>query len=326
MEHLVSIIIPTFNARRWLGEAVDSALGQSYRSREVIVVDDGSTDGTGEWLNSQYGDKIRYLSKSNGGLSSARNVGLSEAQGEYIQFLDSDDFIDLEKVATHVAHLDAHPETDVAYGHSLCFDDGEPDRLFDWPRCDRYADGNIFGGLLYPEGYILTHATLSRRASLMRAGGFDESLSSCVDWDYWMRVAWSGARFTYVPGPAMSYYRVRVDQMSGSRPDHALNGLRVLEKVAGYVDDPQERKRIRLDRARGHWRFRYGRSLAESGRMRRGLYEMALGVLADRTDLDYKLSFMALSLVAGSRRAAGVQRALKRAKARLVGSGAAERA
>ena len=320
MEPLVSIIIPTFNSRQWLGEAVDSALAQSYGNCEVLVVDDGSTDGTGEWLDAEYGERIRRLSKPNGGLSSARNVGLEHAGGQYIQFLDSDDFIAPEKVAAHVRYLESNPETDVVYGHCLWFDDGAPHRRFDWPRRDRYGSGDIFGGMLYPDGYLLIHTPLSRRTSLMRVGGFDEDemLMGCADWDYWLRVAWSGATFSYLPGPAMAFYRIRADHMSASRPAHSLGGLRVLAKVAQYVQDPRERERLKLRRAQGHWRFRYGRSLAESGRLPRGLYEMARGVLADRKDLDYKLSFMALTLAMGPRRAANFQLLLKRAKGRVL--------
>ncbi|MBM3948365.1 MAG: glycosyltransferase, partial [SAR202 cluster bacterium] len=284
------------------GEAVDSALSQTYTNCEVIVVDDGSTDGTQEWLVAAYGERLRYFYKSNGGLGSARNLGLSKARGELIQFLDADDLMVSEKVATHARYLASHPGIDVVFGHSQWFVDGKPSRLFDWERTEHYETTDFFHEMIY-EGFILTHAVLSRRACLDRAGAFDESLTSCVDWDYWLRVAWAKARFAYLPGPAMAYYRVRPGSMSSSKPHHGLSGLRVLDKVGTYVVDPKERRRIGLSRAKGHWRFRYGRALAEQGRIVSGLAHMTRGTLADPQHLRYKLLYMALTVVMGPRRA-----------------------
>ncbi len=313
-DSLVSIIIPTFNARQWLGVAIDSALAQTHRNCEVLVIDDGSTDGTREWLADKYGDQIKYFYKSNGGLGNARNVGLRNAHGEYVQFLDSDDLMLPEKVATHAEYLLRHPGTDIVYGHIVCFDDAEPERLFDWDRKDRYCSGNVFQTMLY-DGFLLIHAPLSRKQCIERVGGFDGSAPSrCVDWDFWLRLAWSGASFSYLPGPAMAYYRIRAGHMSSSTPDVAYSGLRVLAKVPAYVQDPQQQKLLGLPRARGLWRFRYGKALVEDGQLRRGLYEMARGILADRKDLDYKLSFMALVLLAGPERATRALQKLKKAK------------
>jgi glycosyltransferase involved in cell wall biosynthesis len=301
--------MPTYNARRWLGDAIDSALAQTYPNCEVLVIDDGSTDGTGEWLAKEYGGRIRYLYKENGGLSSARNLGLHHAQGEYIQFLDADDLILPEKVAVHAAYLDVHPEVDVVYGHCLMFHDVR-ERLYDWPAQPRYRSGQVFASMI-DGGYLLPHMPLSRRACLERVGGFDESLTSCVDWDYWLRVAWSGVTFFYLQGPAMALYRVRSNSMSGAHVNHACNGLHVLAKVATYVQDLEEQQRLGLRRAQGHWRFRYGKALAENGQLRQGLRQMARGILADRRDLDYKLSFFILCLTAGPRRAPHIVNWLK---------------
>lgn len=311
---MVSIVIPTYDARKWLGEAIESALAQTYRNCETIVVDDGSTDGTREWLARAYGDRIRYLYQANRGTASARNLGLKHARGKFIQFLDSDDLITPEKVAGQVEYLIFHPEVDVVLGQVSWFDDGQPDRLFDWDRESRYRAKDLMREMVY-EGVILIHAPLSRRTCLDRVGGFDESLADCEDWDYWLRVAWSGARFAYLPGISVAYYRVQRGQhKSQSSPDHALNGLRVLEKVGTYVADSKERRRIGLSRAKGHWRFRYGRALAEQGRIVSGLAHMARGTLADPQHLRYKLLYMALTVVMGPRRAGLRIEGMERAK------------
>ncbi len=106
---IISVVIPTYNRAAFICRAVDSALGQTYAPLEVVVVDDGSKDDTREVLR-KYGDRIRYVAKENGGVSSARNVGVREATGEYIAFLDSDDTWVPEKLAVQMDIFRAHPD------------------------------------------------------------------------------------------------------------------------------------------------------------------------------------------------------------------------
>ena len=95
---LVSIIIPAYNARRLIGESIDSVLNQTYSNCEILVIDDGSTDGTRAFLQHRYGDQIRYIYQKNQGRGAARNYGLRLARGKYIQFLDADDLILPDKI------------------------------------------------------------------------------------------------------------------------------------------------------------------------------------------------------------------------------------
>ncbi len=106
---LISVIIPTYNRATTLGVSVDSALGQTFKDIEVIVVDDGSEDHTREVLT-RFKDRIRYISKDNGGCASARNAGLTEAKGDWIAFLDSDDVWLPKKLETQVSDLERHPD------------------------------------------------------------------------------------------------------------------------------------------------------------------------------------------------------------------------
>src|SRR3989304_775382 len=105
----VSVIIPTFNCARFLGRAIDSALFQTYTDYEIIVVDDGSTDATGDVVE-RYASKIRYTYQSNKGVSSARNTALSNASGELIAYLDADDMWYPHKLESQVAFLDFHKD------------------------------------------------------------------------------------------------------------------------------------------------------------------------------------------------------------------------
>ncbi len=103
---LVSIIIPCYNAERWLNEAIDSCLAQTYRPIEIIVIDDGYTDGSLEIIKS-YGDRITYKTGPNKGGNHARNLGFSLCKGSYIQFLDADDYIRPTKLERQVQYLRA---------------------------------------------------------------------------------------------------------------------------------------------------------------------------------------------------------------------------
>ena len=110
------MIIPTYNRRTLLPRAIDSVLAQTRAVEEIIVVDDGSTDGTGDMLRERYGDRVRHVWQSNAGVSAARNHGMRLARGRYLALLDSDDEWMPEKTALQVAFLDARPE----FGMVVC--------------------------------------------------------------------------------------------------------------------------------------------------------------------------------------------------------------
>ena len=302
---LVSIIIPTYNCRRWLGDTIDSALAQTYPNCEVLVVDDGSTDGTGDWLAKQYGERIRYFWKENGGLSSARNFGLHHARGEYIQFLDADDLLLPNKTDTHVTYLEAHPEVDVVYCHCLTFSD-DPEEAEEWPRKHLYQSGQAFSSMING-GYILCHMPLTRRKAIAAIEPFDEErLQSCADWDFWLRLAWSGANFHYLDGPPMVRYRVYPDSMSHAHVNHAREALTVLRKVRSYVSDPTERRRLRIRQAESRWRFSLGVASAESGQRWQGWLQIALALVLHRYQAGAKLVYLLLMPWMGPQRTRGV--------------------
>src|SRR5262245_12720800 len=110
-ESLISCIVPVYNGERYLAETLDSILAQTYRPLEIIIADDGSTDGTAEVVAS-YGDKVRYLRQDNAGASAARNVGLGAARGEFVAFLDADDLWDSKKLARQMARFDVRSDLD----------------------------------------------------------------------------------------------------------------------------------------------------------------------------------------------------------------------
>lgn len=190
---LVSIIIPAYNAEKYLVESIDSVLGQSYSNVECIVVDDGSTDATPD-ICRDYGNRIVYLRQVNSERSAARNNGLTHAQGEYIGFLDADDLLAPQKIAEQVEFLTHNPGVDVAYAKVLYFIDG-PRRSFYSVRRPGLS-GDIADRLIY-SNFITVNSPLIRKRAIEASGGFDVGLSHYEDWDLLLRLALSGATFGF---------------------------------------------------------------------------------------------------------------------------------
>ncbi len=186
MGALVSIIIPTWNRVALVGEAIESALAQTYSRREVIVVDDGSSDATPDVL-ARYADAIRTLRTENRGCAAARNAGVRLARGSYLAFVDSDDVAPPNKLALQVPVLDDNPDVGFVYGSSVAFGDELPQEQVLLPvRPD--CNGSVAGGLFLTT-LIGFDSVLLRREAVDRAGGFDESLRHNEDTDLLLRVA-----------------------------------------------------------------------------------------------------------------------------------------
>lgn len=200
---LVSVIVPVYNGADFLGEALESLRAQSHSCWEAIVVDDGSSDGSRNIAAAlARGDaRIRAFQQSNRGASAARNRGLEECSGEFIQFLDADDRLCPRKLSAQVRYLRAHPEVDIVTGDARYFDAaGWRDDLGPWP-----PGADLVAELLL-RNHLCINSPLLRRRALARVGGFrshtpsGERVYGCEDWDLWLRAALSGCRFAYVPG------------------------------------------------------------------------------------------------------------------------------
>ena len=204
---LVSIVIPCFNAAPYVGDAIRSGLEQTYPHREVIVIDDGSTDGSVDVLKS-FGSAIRWETGPNRGACAARNRGWQMAQGELIQFLDADDWLYPQKLERQVAALAASPEaTPVCDGEVI--EDGQVvKRFIAPPTCD-----DSFIPLL--NGPLPTPSPLHRRSAIERVGGFLESLPCSQERDLHLRLACHGWRLQRVPEPLYAVRRL-ADSVSSS--------------------------------------------------------------------------------------------------------------
>lgn len=225
----VSVIIPAYNARPWISDAIESALRQTHPPEEIIIVDDGSEDGTHGLVRARFGEDVRVLRQENRGLAAARNAGLAAARGELIQFLDADDLLLPSKLEKQVAVLGRDDLLDVVHSDFAFFADGHPGEP--WPSGHEPPPADSEPLLELIRGNtIAVHAALTRRVRIQEVGGFDESLGACEDLDLWLRMAAAGCRFHYMPD-VLALYRVRPGSMSGDAVRQAEWTIEVLTRV-----------------------------------------------------------------------------------------------
>lgn len=179
----VSVIIPTYNRCDFVREAMASVLAQTFQDFELIVVDDGSTDGTADVVREF--PRIRYLSQENRGVSAARNVGVAVSRGELIAFLDSDDLWQPQKLATQVAFFATRPDAHICQTEEVWVRNGVRVN----PRNKhRKPSGDIFAASLHL-CLVSPSAVMMRRELFDHMGGFDEELPACEDYDLWLRIS-----------------------------------------------------------------------------------------------------------------------------------------
>ena len=203
----VSVIIPTYNRAQMVCQAIDSVLDQAFDNCEIVVVDDGSTDETEEILHRRYGDRITYLYQDNQGRASARNRGVRVSSGEYLQFLDSDDWLLPHALEIQANFLDRHPEVDVIYGDGYyCNQNGEPIQRISEERPPTPEEG-LLAIMILHNIVVATHSAMVRRRALeeLDHSGFDEHLRGTEDADFWLRLAANGAEFAAHDEPVCQY-------------------------------------------------------------------------------------------------------------------------
>lgn len=208
----VSVIVPAYNVASYVGATLESALSQTFRDFEVIVVDDGSTDETGTIVAAfaERDDRVRVVRQPNAGLSSARNAALRVARGSYIALLDGDDVWDRGFLDAQLAVFDARPDVAVVTGNARFLGgthDGEPVR----PVPDKRREPTLASILEDEEAVFIM--SMFRRAVYDAVGGFDESMRTNEDYDFWLRAAIAGFQFARNDSP-LGLYRRRADSLS----------------------------------------------------------------------------------------------------------------
>lgn len=239
------MVIPTYNRAHLVGDAVRSALAQTRGDLEVIVVDDGSTDGTASVIAAVGDPRVRFLRQPHLGIGAARNAGMRAARGRYLAFLDSDDLWLPDLVATEVPLLDADPGVALVHARARAVGlDGRPRAQVSGqaPR----VPGRPLASLLHGNS-VATPTAIVRRASVEAAGLCDEGLVARVDWDLWLRIAREGdvafvdrvlALFREHPGRTTGRHGARYDEVIRSR-------ARVLDTFFAAPDVPEAAQAVR---------------------------------------------------------------------------------
>jgi glycosyltransferase involved in cell wall biosynthesis len=208
MADLISILIPAFNAERWIGEAIDSAKDQTWPRREIIVVDDGSSDRTLAIARGHEAGWIKVVGQDHAGSAAARNRALRQAQGGFIQWLDADDVLSPDKIARQLDHPDAKPDSRVLMSSAWA-------KFYSRPERGRFRPSSLWQDLepaewitrkLQEGAWMAIESWLVSRKLTELAGPWDESLTVDVDGEYFCRVVSRSDRVVFVPG-AESYCR-----------------------------------------------------------------------------------------------------------------------
>ncbi|HRW06591.1 MAG TPA: glycosyltransferase [Caldilineaceae bacterium] len=228
--NLISVVIPTYNHERFLVDALDSVLSQSYPYIEIIVVDDGSTDNTPAVMT-RYGNRVRYIRQENRGLSGARNTGIQASQGEYIALLDADDFWENNYLREVHAALVADSGLGAVHtGMRFVDAEGNPQAQ---PGTATVPADQMYERLLDGE-FFAPSAVLVRRTVLAAVGLFDLDLRASEDWEIWLRVS-RAYRFGGIAKPLLNY-RVHGSNMSGNPEQMLRYQLLTLVKHFGPVN------------------------------------------------------------------------------------------
>lgn len=199
---LVSVIIPAYNAQKYIKSAIESVLEQSYQSVECIVIDDGSTDDTAAIVKS-YSGKVTYIYQDNAERSAARNKGISCSNAEYISFLDVDDFFDKLKTEKQMAIFSKYPATDLVFSKPVIYNeinDNYHQLELKFNRDNLYK--SLFAG-----NFIYTSSYIVKKSAITRIDGFNTNYSHAEDWEFLLRLALTGSVF-YFLDEHLSYYRV----------------------------------------------------------------------------------------------------------------------
>lgn len=206
---LVSVVIPIYNYSRFITQAIESVLDQTFRDLEVIVVDDGSTDETAQMVG-RFGDRVRYVYQANRGPNAARNTGIREARGSCVAFLDADDYWLPRKLELQVPLIEGSPKVGLVYSGMYLFDSDTGAIIGQHPlgHCRR---GPVLRQL-FMEQFVPSPTALTRREVFHEVGYFDENVVGPDDWDMWLRIA-AIYEFDYVAQP-LAMYRVHTSWAS----------------------------------------------------------------------------------------------------------------
>lgn len=238
----VTIVIPVYNGEKYMKDAIDSAINQTYKNIEILVINDGSTDET-ESIAREYGNKIRYISKSNGGVSTVLNLALKEMKGEYFSWLSHDDRYYPEKIETEIDYLIDNNLLDkkvILYSDYDLMD--EKSRVFS----KAIKDHNM---LEKKEEYALLRGTVNGitllipKTAFVECGNFDENLRCAQDYELWYRMMKKNYKYIHIP-KILASTRMHKKQVTNTNPNVITEGN---EFWISMIDDISLKTKVKLE-------------------------------------------------------------------------------
>ncbi len=198
----ISVVIPAYNASRYIRENLDSVLQQTLPPDEVLVIDDGSTDDSAA-IAETYAPKVRVIRRANARQAATRNFGVQEATSEWIAFVDSDDVWERDKLRLQMEALAQNPQADLCYTARVeLIQEGDTARI---GRVLTVPPATEIREALYRNTTFLPSAVIIRRSTFLAAGGFDTHYKYVEDWDLWLRLLKSGMQFAACSEPLVRY-------------------------------------------------------------------------------------------------------------------------
>jgi glycosyltransferase involved in cell wall biosynthesis len=248
----ISVLIPVYNGAKFVSETIQSILNQTFNDYEIVVVDDGSTDATKSIIDEftkQFPNKIRYIYQDNSGVSIARNTAINNAKGEFIAFLDSDDYSAKNRLEEEIRIIESDSRIGLVHANVTKVD-GNGKVIETDLRAKQYLSGNIFEHLFLRKANIACSTVLFRKSCCNRIGLFDVHLTKlgCEDRDFWLRLS-KEYKIVYID-KILSFYRItpqsmsqNVDQMFKARlyiinkycPENDKNKLYIRNKALSKI-------------------------------------------------------------------------------------------
>jgi glycosyltransferase involved in cell wall biosynthesis len=238
---LLSAVIPAYNVEKFILAAVESALSQSFRDLEVIVVDDGSTDKTADLVMSLHDSRLKLIRQNNLGLAAARNTGIRASRGKYIGLLDGDDIWLPKKADLQIGIMEEDANIGITYSNSAYID--EAGRFTGQLLISRIKEPSLRELLV--RSHILPSSATIRKECFSQAGMFDERLRACEDYEIWVRILHRTSFKARLVSEVLTGYRVRTTSLSMDFDAFLSNARKVVAIFAEHIPEFSEKLRHR---------------------------------------------------------------------------------
>lgn len=299
---LVSVVIPVYNTERYVASTLQSVIAQSYKNLEIIVVIDGSTDGSHEICLQFEDERIRYVVQENQGLAAARNAGIRVAKGEFVGFIDSDDAWQPEKVARHLQHFESDPDLGVSFSYSALMDDqGRALGTYQKEGSDpaffrdfyvRNVMGNGSNALIRMEVF---EGRTTDKVTFPALDGFLPELKRAEDYELWSRIAYlTRWKMACLPEPLVNY-RINPGGLSANIALQRKYHFLAMAQVAAFAPDQAEKWRCR---AVAHTYWHQARTAASQNAPRVGTNAVKLAFWYDWRSISANHVMICLAVVA----------------------------